>query len=241
MKFSLIYFFLFLLVLTPMVVAQPPVFPDVQFTEGFAVEFTQIQTYEFNQDILFNAHVFNLSNGVRIINTTTDCNYHLFDNRGTHILNQIPMNFDLAGLDWEINVLQPNFTRLGQYSYLVVCNDSSNNLGGLVSVGIEVTADGKEFQKFPQEFTLIIFGILFIVAGFVKERFRLLQFVGSVLLIVMGMLTLWPGYSFMNWTTLTGLTLGTILIGTGFYFMLEPAFSREKQDEYFEQEEANNV
>ena len=236
MKFPLIFLFLFLLVLTPMVLAQPPSsFPVVQFTEGFAIEFTIIESYEFNQNILFNAHVFNISNGVRITNTTTDCSYHLFDNTGMHILNQIPMGFDVVGLDWELSVLQPNFTRLGEYSYLVACNDSTGNLGGLVSVAFEVTGDGRPFRIFPHQFSFIFFSFLLIGLGLVKERFRFFQYMGSILMMIMGVLTLFPGYSFINWTTLTGLALGTVLIGMGFYFLLEPAFSREEQEEHFEQ------
>ena len=236
MKFSPIFLFLFLLVLTPMVLAQPPSsFPAVQFTEGFAIEFTQVPAYEFNRDLTFNTHVFNLSNGVRIDNSSTDCNYHLFDNRGAIVLNQQPMVFDVLGLDFEIVVNQNNFTRLGEYSYLVVCNDSTNDLGGLVSVGFELTADGKPSRPFPIQFSLILFSFLSIGVGLVKERFRFFQYMGSILMMILGVLTLFPGYSFINWTTLTGLSLGTILIGMGFYFLLEPAFSREEQEEHFDQ------
>ena len=236
MKFPLIFLFLFLLVLTPMVVAQPPAsFPAVQFTEGFAIEFTQVPAYEFNQDLTFNAHIFNLSNGVRIDNSSTDCNYHLFSNTGALIINQQEMVFDTFGLDYEISINQGNFTRLGEYSYLIVCNDTSNNLGGLVSVGMELTADGKPSQPFPIQFSLILFSFFLITVGLVKERFRFFQYMGSILMMILGVLTLFPGYSFLNWSTLTGLALGTILIGMGFYFMLEPAFSREEQEEHFEQ------
>ena len=236
MKFPFIFLFLFLLVLTPMVLAQPPSsFPAVQFTEGFAIEFTQVPAYEFNQDLTFNAHVFNISNGVRIDNSSTDCNYHLFSNTGSLIVNQQQMVFDVVGLDYEINILQGNFTRLGEYSYLIVCNDTASSLGGLVSVAMEVTADGKPSKPFPIQFSLIIFSFFLIVVGLVKERFRLFQLAGSIFMMVMGVLTLFPGYSFINWTTLTGLSLGTILIGMGFYFLLEPAFSREEQEEHFEQ------
>lgn len=131
----------------PLVSAQqPPAFPSVQFTEGFAIDFSEIGVYPFGNDLIFNAHVFNISNGVRIDNSSTDCNYHLFDNTGTIILNQEPMTFDVMGLDYEITVDKNNFTRLGEYSYLIVCNDSTNNLGGLVSVGFKVTPTGIELD-----------------------------------------------------------------------------------------------
>ena len=237
MKVSLIFISFILLVFTPFISAQqPPVFqPGIQFTEGFSIEFSEISSYEFGKDISFIAHVFNLSNGVRLINTTVDCDYHLFDNQGRALINQQPMIFSNDGLDWDFIALKGNFSRLGSYSYLVVCNDSAAGLGGFVAVGMDITADGKQEKIFPLEFSIILFGLILIIFGLSKERYRILQVMGGLIWMVMGILTLFPGYSFINWTTLTGKVLGFILIGMGFYIFIEPSFSRDEQDKHFTQ------
>ena len=53
--------------------------------------------------------------------------------------------------------------------------------------------------------------------------------------MIMGTLTLFPGYNFINHTNLFGLSLGTILIAMGFYFLVEDSFSRKGQQEGFGQ------
>ena len=57
-----------------------------------------------------------------------------------------------------------------------------------------------------------------------------------MMILVLGVITLWPGYAFINFSTLLGKVVGFSSIGLGFYFMLEDSFSREKQTEYYEAE-----
>ena len=52
----------------------------------------------------------------------------------------------------------------------------------------------------------------------------------------MGVITIYPGYSFINHTTLLGKALGFILVGLGFYFLIEDSFSRNKQEDSFDAE-----
>ena len=75
--------------------------------------------------------------------------------------------------------------------------------------------------------------------GFVTERLRLFKHMGAILLVIMGIITLFPGYNFINHTTLFGLALGTILVGIGFYFLIEDSFSRERQGDIFNQEQGD--
>lgn len=158
----LILIFLLLLLL-PLVSTQPPFVEEggSNFVEGYFIEFTPLGVYENNEHILFNAHVFNISNGVRIDNLTAACNFHLFDNRGEHIINQVNLSYDSVGLDWEYNATGGNFTRNGQYSYLIVCQDSADNLGGFVTVGFEITSTGFHLDT-PKAIIYSSFFILFI-------------------------------------------------------------------------------
>lgn len=232
MKFSLIFLFLFLLVLTPMVVAQPPQATPViiNLEAGLAIDFPKITEIRQNQDFEFHFHVFNATTGLIVDNATTNCSFELFNNGGTSTVFNDNINFE--DHRWQIIVLGGNFTRLGGYSWLVSC---AGGLGGFTSAPLIVTADGFEAEPFPIQLSLIVLAFLLVGVGLTADRLRLMKHAGSILLMIMGVLTLWPGYSFINYSTLTGLALGTVLIGVGFYFLIEDAFSRDEQAEYFEQ------
>ena len=237
MKSNLLFLFLFLLVLAPFISAQPP--PQTQFNVnldvGLDIDFPKITALRINEPFKFNFHVFNRSNGLRVDNSSTNCVFHLFDNKGDHIVSEMNLPFLVLDGDWEADIKRGNFSRLGQYSSLVDCNDGG--FGGFVSFPLDVTADGFLEKDFPKEFSVILFGLLLIIFGLSKERYRMLKHIGGILWIIMGVITLYPGYGFINWTTLLGKVLGFILIGGGFYVWLEDSFSRDEQDAYFEQGE----
>ena len=144
-----LFIFLFLLFLTPFISAQPPFVEIGTFTEGYIVEFTPIGTYKLGENIQINAHVLNISNGVRITNSSANCFFHLFNQSGHHTtgLNNFNMSFDLEGLDWELEVLSQNMTSLGEYSYLLNCQSTTGILGGFVAITFEVTQTGFELTN----------------------------------------------------------------------------------------------
>jgi len=235
MKFSPIFIFLFLLVLTPFIFAQPPAQVNLNIDTGIGIEFTKIEVFENNQVHFFNVHAFNRSDGVRLTNATTQCFLHLFDNTGFHVVNQVEMEFDTLGLDWDLNITGGNFTRNGEYSTLVTCN--ATTIGGFASFGFEVTQDGLANVVFPQQFSVIALGIILIMFGLLNPRYNLMKSMGSMFLMVMGILTLFPGYNNISHTSLFGLVLGSILIVMGFWFLIEDAFSRTSQEERFHQDQ----
>lgn len=152
-----IFLFLSIFLISFIYAIQPPQV-NLNIDTGMQVEFTEIDFLKNGQAHLFNAHIFNLSSGLRVTNETTDCNFHLFDNVGFHIINQVPMDYDAVGLDFEYNVTGGNFTRNGQYSYLIVCN--STNIGGFVSFDIEVTESGTILKEGEG---IVLFGIILIL------------------------------------------------------------------------------
>ncbi|HEC39524.1 hypothetical protein LCGC14_0538230 [marine sediment metagenome] len=235
-----IFIFLFLLVLTPLTFAQQPSpapQTNVNINVGLQVEFTQVDILENGKDHTFNAHVFNISTGLRLTNSTIDCTYHLFNNTGEHQIDQVPMIFNEFGIDWDFLVLGNNFTRNGEYSYLVVCNTS--NIGGFLSREIQVTQDGLITIPFPQQFSIIALGFILIMFGLFQERYNLLKHLGGIILMVMGVLTLYPGYNNISHTTLFGLGLGSILVGIGFWALIEDSFSRTDQEQKFNQDQGS--
>ncbi len=142
-----IFIFMFLLINISLINAQPPLEQGANnFAEGFEVEFTKLDIFKVNQTHLFNVHVFNISNGVQIRNLTTVCSFHLFNSSGHHLIDQFNMTFNQFGLDWELEVAGGNFSYVGEFSYLVNCQDPINSLGGLISIGFETTKNGTKLS-----------------------------------------------------------------------------------------------
>jgi len=157
------------------------------------------------------------------------CNITLiYPDGGLLVNNQIMTN---QGSFRNITVLQPNNSQMGFIEGIESCNNVS--LAGLNTFEIAITADGKKFQAFPNQFFIIILGLLMIGGGLAAERLRMFKHLGSILLIIMGIITLFPGYNFINYSTLLGKTVGFILIGLGFYFWIEDSFSRNVHEEGF--------
>ncbi len=234
MKISPTLLFFFLLVLTPVASAQPPQATQVvlNLNNGFNIEVPRLNTFEQSQSVNLSFHVFNLSDGTRLDNNSINCSFELFDNQGFQIFEDTNLTF--TDDRWQVEMSSGNFSRLGFYAYLVRCNSSFR--GGVFSSPFEVTANGFEPEVFPTEFAIILFSFLLVVFGLFQERLRMFKHIGSILMMIMGVITLFPGYSFTNWTTLSGLSLGIVLIGLGFYFLIEDSFSREKQEDTFEQD-----
>jgi len=239
MKFCKIFLFLFLLVFTLNFISpQPPFQQDKALVNGYEIKIPFFGVTRQNSGFDFHFHVFNISDGVPITNDSTSCSFHLYNSTGNHIVsnNNIPYKPEEIINEWGIDVDGGNFSGLGDYSYLVQCNSSSSELGGFESVNFEVTADGKQFQVFPTQLSIIILCFFFVMCGFWNERLRMFKHLGSICLMIMGVITLYPGYSFINWSTLVGKALGFSCIALGFYFLIEDSFSRNKQEEHYDQE-----
>lgn len=186
------FIFIFLSIfLISFISAQQPlsVQTNININTGLQIEFTQILLFENSEDHIFNIHVFNISTGKKVTNDTTECFFHLFDNKGFHIINQLSMPFDLVGVDWDLNVTGGNFTRSGLYSSLVVC--STNDLGGFTSVGFDVTesgaiiGEGEGIILFGLILILILTTIFFLIAAMYIQNLPFKIFLGSLSVLML--------------------------------------------------------
>jgi hypothetical protein len=127
--------------------AIPPVLQDSNFAGGYEIEVPFIGTLKQNQDFTFNFHLFNISNGYPIDNSSTNCYFDLYNSSGVHLVEVIiPHENSIKVNEWELKVLGGNFSVIGQYGYIVQCNSSTSSLGGVEEVGFEVTLNGDEFS-----------------------------------------------------------------------------------------------
>lgn len=159
------------------------------------------------------------------------CNITLISPDGTLITNNTIMTDQISFRN--ITVTQVQNDELGIIKAIEGCNNVT--LAGLDTFDIFITADGKPFQQFPIQFVVIILSLILVGVGLIQGRLRMFKHIGSMLMLIMGVITLFPGYSFINWTTLMGKGMGFGLIGLGMFFLIEDAFSRDEQDEHFEQ------
>jgi hypothetical protein len=207
MKFSFFLFFIFLLAVQ--VVSATPTF--------------QVDTlYDFKRPCFNNGS---------FCSAAATCNITMLYPGGAILKdNQLMTN---QGSYHNITIVGSENDRLGIHRFIISCTDGK--LSGEETGDIDITADGNDFNIFPQQFVIILLGFALIGIGLFKEELRMFKHMGSVIVFVMGLLTLYPGYSFINWSTLQGKAMGFTFIGLGFYFFIEDSFSRDFQEERFSQ------
>ncbi len=184
-------------------------------------------TFQFNRQFDLKRPCFD---GGFFCDSGFECNITLIYPDGNLLVNNQVMTNKFSFRN--ITILNTNNNQLGIIEAIESCNNVTS--AGPDTFEVVITADGNEFQAFPNQFFIIIIGLIMVGGGFVTERLRLFKYLGSILLIIIGIITLYPGYNFINYSTLLGKTLGFILIGLGFYFWIEDSFSRDKQEEGFE-------
>ena len=198
------------------------------FVFGIANVSAEDETFQFNKEFDLKRACFDNGN---FCGSGFVCNITLIYPDGTLLVNNLRMTDQTSFRN--ITISQTLNNQLGVVNAIESCNNVSN--AGADTFPIFITADGKPPQQFPFQFSITILALLFVGVGLSSDRFRLFQTSGAMLMIVMGVITLYPGYSFINYSNLPGLGLGTILIGLGFYFMISHSFSRDDQQEGFEQ------
>lgn len=187
----------------------------------------QIPSFQFNTEFDLKRACFN--NGF-FCDSSFTCNITLISPNGEVMIN----NLETSNQDSyrNITVSQTLNDQLGFVQAIESCSNSTN--AGPDTFTIAITGDGKPFQQFPQQFFIIILALTLVVIGLTQEKLRMFKHMGGILMMIMGVITIYPGYSFINYTTLLGKGLGFILVGLGFYFLIEDSFSRNKQEDSFD-------
>lgn len=162
------------------------------------------------------------------------CNISIIYPDGNTLVNNQRMTNNESFRNISIN--QGANNQLGFLEAIQSCNNGTT--AGTETFPIAITGDGKPFEVFPTQFVIIIFAFCFVVIGLFAEKLRIFKTLGSILVMVLGVLTLYPGYSFINYSTLLGQGLGFVLVGLGFYFLaIDGNFSRERQVDGFKQDD----
>jgi len=138
--------------------AVPPVQTNTIVDKGIDIEAPMFDTIKANETFKFHIHAYNSTDGLALFNDTTDCIIHLYNNDGSHIIEDY-MGFDSNGIDFKYDVLGGNLSGIGEYSVLFQCNNS--DIGGFLEYGFDVTASGMDLtlEKAYIEITLLLFFI----------------------------------------------------------------------------------
>jgi hypothetical protein len=138
-------FILVFLVLCSFAYAVPP-FQISTSDSGFQLETTRFTEVKQNQPFQLHIHLFNFTNGVLIKNDTAYCQFHLYNHSGHHIL-KANMSFDNEDEEFEYNIAAGNFSKVGQYAYILQCRTYTRTQGGFSAGNYEVTDDGEPSIK----------------------------------------------------------------------------------------------
>ncbi len=145
---------------------------------GFDMSFPLIDFLPVNKPYTFLFHVINASNGVPILNATTQCLFHLFNNSGEHQYQKDNIKAMEGPYTWAVKVNKENFSSLGHYSFIFQCNSTQQNRGGLVLENFEVIKNTKLISNKDTTsgisitlFVLLVTSIFFVIP-FVIPRLK---------------------------------------------------------------------
>lgn len=166
--------------------------------------------------------------------TSALCNTTVQAPNGQNIVNNSALTVNSGFTNITLPVIQRTERYFG--FYLVTDTCTQGGLSGAESFFFEITADGNPSRPFPTQLVIIIIGFALLIFSIRHPDHEIIKIFSAIIIFIMGVITLYPGYSYINWSTLTGLMLGAVCLGTGFYFTLEPFFSRGRQEETYTRE-----
>jgi hypothetical protein len=137
-----------------LVASAPPVTQVQQFTEGYIIEGSPTEYLKENTSLTYNFFLYNISNGVQIIDGVS-CGFYIASGNGSLLYSGIPTY--TSGY-YSLFIDGGNFTRLGHYPYGVYCN--SSKLGGSTVSYFEVNHSGMDLSGSQVTIYIILLSIL---------------------------------------------------------------------------------
>jgi hypothetical protein len=124
---------------------------------------------------------------------------------------------------------------LGDYPSAVICVDGNNTGFNSFTIGITPAGVQEREGQFPLEVLFLFASYVLVMVGIKNTEWKMFKTLGGILMMVMGVYTLYPGYGTISHETLVGLAVGTISIGFGAYAFIADSFSYSRQVDHFDQ------
>ena len=161
----------------------------------------------------------------------TSCNITIIGPNGQNISTNKPMTVSAGNTNISLGILPKSERYFGFYTATESCNNGTTS--GAETFYFEITADGNPSKVFPTQIGILVLLFVLLIVGMFLKEYQLFRIIPAMGMIIMGVITLYPGYSYINYTTLLGLGIGVISIAIGAFFMIEPYFSRGEQNERY--------
>lgn len=174
------------------------------------------------------------SNNGTYCSTSAVCNLTVISPNGNIVVSNAKMTNQLSFHNKTFT--ENNLNQLGRHYSSMTCTDSGGAISGsgMKNFYLDITADGKPYQSFPSELYILLLGLILIVLGKIKKELSSMQNIGAIILMIVGIITLYPGYSFINYSTLLGQTIGITSVGLGFWFLIERGMSHDTQTKNYD-------
>lgn len=164
------------------------------------IEYPPLTEYPLD-NLTFHFHIFN-SSGFLLLPAESDCNLHLYNNLGSHIIEEDLLN-DGNNIDKYYNINETLLTAGESYAYIVSCE--AVNESGFIATGFDVISSATSTTS-AQSILLILFAIL--VIGMVILAYQFASLGLSALACVMCI-----GFGIMLWSYSILFSLGFIFFG----------------------------
>jgi len=196
--------------------------------DAIVIEYPKLFVLKQNQDFHLRFHTFNKTDGRLLTNETTNCTLNIYNSSGEGILRKENLDFDVTHTSSDcqncfgFHIKGGNFSYIGPYSYLIRCENTLS--GGAVSVGFEVTSTGLDPKSILNNSTMIILlalAIILLIVG-AALSFSSIGFIGSILLILVGIYTMIYGLN--DVVSLYTQAIALVEMGLGIIFMFLSAY-----------------
>jgi len=168
------------------------------YAAGLEITYPTNNFYAKGTNITLNFHVYN-STGYPRTNQTCTCNFHLYNNYGDHIIDNKMTTFE-HDRDFEQKIYANITNAIGDYSYLIDCNDTERNQAGFLKSEFNINTDGldREYTNagspiavtiFIIIIPLIVFFLPFMFKRFTKDELLNLIITRACFLIALALMT----------------------------------------------------
>lgn len=198
MKKQTTIFILIFLVLCSFAYAAPPT-KNIDFGQsGLDIKIPIYNTITTGSAFDFNIHLFNISNGVPIDNTSTTCVLHIYNQSGDHIYGEFMIHEayseHFVNNEWVSRLNSSIFSSRGEYNIITQCNNSF--LGGhavenfgVMDNSFDVSNDTTTALSLTVFMISIIIGLLYL--GLSKYRLFNLEWTNLLLKRCSTVIAIW--------------------------------------------------
>ena len=157
-----------------------------QLDNALTIDSVGYQYHPLNTDYYLHTHSRDSSTGILLNTSNLQCEYHLYGERvNWNVITEdtLTTNGESGALISNINA--SHFNETGDYSILVWCEDSVNQIGGTLQYYFEVYEDEKSFNYFYEIVILVVLVVALLLA--LTLKLNVLGIITSIVILIIGL------------------------------------------------------